>query len=72
MTIMQNNKLHTKSKSLDIHSFLDKSFDEQIKIINVNYDIVNFIDDEGNNLTFSEIEKNNYNLLKFLFQKVHN
>ena len=64
-----NYNLCTKSESFDIHSFLDKSYDEQIKIINDNPETINFINNEGNNILFSAIEKNNYNLLKFLLEK---
>ena len=61
--------MYAKKKTFDLDSFIDKSYNEQIKMINKNPEIINYKDSIGNNILFSAIEKNNYNLVKFIIEK---
>ncbi len=61
--------MYKKKKTFDLDSFIDKSYNEQIKMINNDPQILNHKDSLGNNILFSAIEKNNYNLVKFIIEK---
>ena len=61
--------MYSKKNTFDLDSFIDKSYNEQIKMINKNPKIINYKDSLGNNILFSAIEKNNYNLVKLIIEK---
>ena len=50
--------MYSKKNTFDLDSFIDKSYNEQIKMINKNPKIINYKDSLGNNILFSAIEKN--------------